>query len=107
MEEVDSLKKMNKDAQAEISQLKKLSNNLNWQSEISREKILESDFKKALEEKILKLEADLSKSSLIFNVIPRNSNIILHWRSNGRSDVRTLAFEWISERSNGNSKNEK
>ena len=66
-EEVDFLKKMNEDDQAEISQLK------NHQTiMIDKVRFLKKDafgkygFKKTLAEKNLKLEADLSKSSLTF-----------------------------------------
>ena len=66
LEEVESLKKVNEDAQAEISQLK------NHRTLTDKVRFLEKDafdregFKKALEEKILKLEAYLLKSSLTF-----------------------------------------
>ena len=66
LEEVESLKKVNEDAQAEISQLK------NHRTLTDKVRFLKKDafdregFKKALEEKILKLEADLTKSNLAF-----------------------------------------
>ena len=67
LEEVDSLKKVNEDDQVEISQLK------NHQATLTdKVRFLEKDafnkegFKKAFEEKILKLKADLLKSSLTF-----------------------------------------
>ena len=66
-EEVDSLKKMNEDAQAEISQLKNHQTTLNDKVRFLKKYAFNRDgFKKSLEENFLKLEANLSKSSLTF-----------------------------------------
>ena len=79
-EEVDSLKKMNEDAQAEISQLKNHQTTLNDKVRFLKKYAFNRDgFKKSLEENFLKLEANLSKSSLTF----RNNETISSLRKCG------------------------
>ena len=75
LDEINSLKKVNEDDQVEISQLK------NHQTTLTNKvRFLEKDafdrevFKKALEDKILKLEADLLKASLTFKKYEANES---------------------------------
>ena len=87
---------MNKDAQVEISQLK------NHQTTLTNKvRFLEKDafdregFKKALEEKILKLEADLLKSSLTFKIYEACASIVEKVCLNQKHawDTRGIGYE--------------
>ena len=76
-EKVYSLKKMNEDALAKISQLKNHQRALTDKVKFTKKDAFKRDeFKKALEEKILKLEVDLSKYSLTFKKYEASASIV-------------------------------
>ena len=67
LEEADSLKRVNVDAQAETSQLKKHRITLTDKIKFLEKDAIDRDgFKKAVEGKIIKLEANVSKSNMTF-----------------------------------------
>ena len=77
LEEVNLLKKMNKDAQAQINQLKNQRTTLTDKVIFLQEDAFDRDgFKMALEQKILKLETDLSKSSLTLKKYEASSSTV-------------------------------
>ena len=87
---------MNKDAQAEISQLKNYQTILNDKVRFLEKDVFDRDgFKKALEENILKLEADLSKSSLTFKKYEASASTVKKVCLNQKPswDTRGIRYE--------------
>ena len=95
-EKVDSLKKMNEDAQAEICQLKNHQTTLNDKVRFLEKDAFDRDgFKKAFEEFFLQLEIDLSKSNMTFKKYEASASTVEKVCLNQKHswDTRGIGYE--------------